>query len=77
MNSSSLIIIQIIIYTVSKWLILRYVFAADMVRRGREEGLLLDLESGTEMLSKAQVGMLPFNLSMEAIKCNVCGDYSL
>ncbi|CAL1127233.1 unnamed protein product [Cladocopium goreaui] len=32
-----------------------YVFAADMVRRGREEGLLLDLESGTEMLSKAQV----------------------
>eukprot|EP00435_Cladocopium_sp_Y103_P041716 s2018_g11.t1 len=32
-----------------------YVFAADSVRRGREEGLLLDLESATEMLSKAQV----------------------
>ena len=40
-------------------MILRYVFAADMVRRAREEGLLLDLESATEMLSKAQVGMLP------------------
>lgn len=33
---------------------LRYVFAADVVRRGREEGLLLDLESGQEMLAKAQ-----------------------
>ena len=33
----------------------RYVFAADLVRRGREEGLLLDLESATEMLSRAQV----------------------
>ena len=33
---------------------LRYVFAADVVRRGREEGLLLDLETGQEMLAKAQ-----------------------